>query len=874
MPKKILLLGILLLSVFIFKPVQASWSTDFIPPNCNITFSPTSGPAGTVVSVGVEANDASGINSKTLSGPVSAPLITDLAVPPNYSWNTTGLTAGQTYTFTGKATDGAGNPGTCQAGFLVTATAITPPPTPTITQPACITNGYNGAGITISWTNNNTPVTWVDIFPNGSTTYYHKAVTGGANAAISTTGVGFGDYQGVLGTLTYNPNTTYYVRLYNGQTSNLTIFNIGACTASCGAPPAPMISYNTSCIGGGGNYSGSQITLSWTSTPDCPVTWVDISPNSNFLTTAYHKDVYPLSNTSAPTGFNGYIGTTNPFQGYSGSTDLNNGTIYYARLYNGQNGASATFKINACPTGSPPGTPAFTKEPALTCINEDYTGPVGWLIWTENPSAPVTRLSLRFLYPYWDIDRWTTQPQTFWRKNSINSSGTGIPDQFNADPNNLPLNTGSLFITPEKQYIPIGYYWATPTPEYPDGYEISRAQGPAFSIPLCPARQWSEWSACSVTACGQAGVKSRTCGPETQARNECQRTDGTWTVAGNRTETISCSTPTCPPATPSVDVNSCITPGDSGSGINISWTNTSNPATYVVITDTAIGVEHWKQTVDRTPNAYVSTNGTGFDSLTYDPSHTYQVRLYGSMLYGSPTTFTTPATPATPPEPTWCAPDGPILPGVQDMGWQKVPSSVPGVDLTYYVRMTEATAGYVVYLDSYPGTTYSLFNFQSGGSYHMWVHSIAKDSNGNSCPTIYSNQKDCYPWVPTYSWNTDNWAGACISCTQSQTVWCQRSDGTVVADSYCSGAGVKPAASQDCGETPGIWTEFSAWSACSEACEGGTQTRGRTCTNPAPACGGADCSGSASELQDCNPDPCPPYLKTSGGDVHSNQPNQ
>ena len=55
----------------------------------------------------------------------------------------------------------------------------------------------------------------------------------------------------------------------------------------------------------------------------------------------------------------------------------------------------------------------------------------------------------------------------------------------------------------------------------------------------------------------------------------------------------------------------------------------------------------------------------------------------------------------------------------------------------------------------------------------------------------------------------------------------------------------------------GGWSEFGAWSECSADCEGGTQTRTRTCTNPAPANGGADCVGDASETQDCNKHGCP-----------------
>lgn len=45
---------------------------------------------------------------------------------------------------------------------------------------------------------------------------------------------------------------------------------------------------------------------------------------------------------------------------------------------------------------------------------------------------------------------------------------------------------------------------------------------------------------------------------------------------------------------------------------------------------------------------------------------------------------------------------------------------------------------------------------------------------------------------------------------------------------------------------------WSAWSTCSATCGGGTQTR--TCTNPAPANGGADCVGSPT--QSCNTQAC------------------
>ena len=55
----------------------------------------------------------------------------------------------------------------------------------------------------------------------------------------------------------------------------------------------------------------------------------------------------------------------------------------------------------------------------------------------------------------------------------------------------------------------------------------------------------------------------------------------------------------------------------------------------------------------------------------------------------------------------------------------------------------------------------------------------------------------------------------------------------------------------------GDWSDWNEWSECSADCGGGTQTRSRTCSNPAPAHGGAECVGDAVETQSCNTDPCP-----------------
>ena len=54
----------------------------------------------------------------------------------------------------------------------------------------------------------------------------------------------------------------------------------------------------------------------------------------------------------------------------------------------------------------------------------------------------------------------------------------------------------------------------------------------------------------------------------------------------------------------------------------------------------------------------------------------------------------------------------------------------------------------------------------------------------------------------------------------------------------------------------GGFSDFGDWSECSEECGGGTQTRSRTCTNPAPANGGSDCVGVSSETRICNEQAC------------------
>ena len=52
------------------------------------------------------------------------------------------------------------------------------------------------------------------------------------------------------------------------------------------------------------------------------------------------------------------------------------------------------------------------------------------------------------------------------------------------------------------------------------------------------------------------------------------------------------------------------------------------------------------------------------------------------------------------------------------------------------------------------------------------------------------------------------------------------------------------------------WGAWSAWETCSVTCDGGTQERNRTISQPALN-NGTDCTGNDTEIQSCNSNGCP-----------------
>ncbi|XP_053385659.1 uncharacterized protein LOC123538853 [Mercenaria mercenaria] len=60
-----------------------------------------------------------------------------------------------------------------------------------------------------------------------------------------------------------------------------------------------------------------------------------------------------------------------------------------------------------------------------------------------------------------------------------------------------------------------------------------------------------------------------------------------------------------------------------------------------------------------------------------------------------------------------------------------------------------------------------------------------------------------------------------------------------------------------CNVVDGNWAHWSSWTSCDVTCGNGTQVRTRTCTDPAPEHGGANCTGQHSQTMQCTKDLCP-----------------
>lgn len=170
-------------------------------------------------------------------------------------------------------------------------------------------------------------------------------------------------------------------------------------------------------------------------------------------------------------------------------------------------------------------------------------------------------------------------------------------------------------------------------------------------------------------------------------------------------------------------------------------------------------------------------------------------------------------------------------------------------------------------------TEWSVCSASCGGGTQTRTCTNPVPANGGTFCTGPSSQscstQACPTPVPTaVNGGWSDWSTCSASCgggTQTRTC-------TNPAPAY-GGASCYGATSQQCNThacpTPApqpVNGGWSAWSACSKSCGGGTQSR--TCNNPAPAYGGTYCSGSSS--QSCNTQACSTPAPTTASSTYGN----
>jgi len=115
----------------------------------------------------------------------------------------------------------------------------------------------------------------------------------------------------------------------------------------------------------------------------------------------------------------------------------------------------------------------------------------------------------------------------------------------------------------------------------------------------------------------------------------------------------------------------------------------------------------------------------------------------------------------------------------------------------------------------------------------------------------------------TYSWQVSGFGACSVTCgggTQTQSVFCQDSNGKTVDNSFCNAAAM-PATSQGCNPQACMtynWRQ-NGFGACSAACGGGTQTQSVTCVdqNGNTVASGLCTSAPPATSQACNLQACP-----------------
>eukprot|EP00731_Ephydatia_muelleri_P018718 Em0011g758a len=129
----------------------------------------------------------------------------------------------------------------------------------------------------------------------------------------------------------------------------------------------------------------------------------------------------------------------------------------------------------------------------------------------------------------------------------------------------------------------------------------------------------------------------------------------------------------------------------------------------------------------------------------------------------------------------------------------------------------------------------------------------------STCETV-TRRATLVPTILQRTWSVwSNWTECSRSCgggSQRRFRECLGDEQTTALNCTGNRINVQPCNTQCCAVNGGF-TIWSDWSPCSVSCGNGTQYRSRSCTSPAPYCGGTGCTGASTELMSCATTPCP-----------------
>uniref|UniRef100_A0AAY5KUS1 SCO-spondin n=1 Tax=Esox lucius TaxID=8010 RepID=A0AAY5KUS1_ESOLU len=117
-----------------------------------------------------------------------------------------------------------------------------------------------------------------------------------------------------------------------------------------------------------------------------------------------------------------------------------------------------------------------------------------------------------------------------------------------------------------------------------------------------------------------------------------------------------------------------------------------------------------------------------------------------------------------------------------------------------------------------------------------------------------SDERDCVDCIMS-AWT--GWSQCSVTCGLGSLFRQREVLKEALSGGTCGGAQFDSRACfpQAC-PVAGHWSEWTSWSPCDAQCGGGLRVRNRTCSNPPPKNGGADCEGMRLQTISCNSQPC------------------